>query len=162
MRRLFSTGGRGWRVSGFTLIEMLIVVVLIGILVGILLPALYKSKYQAKKRQAQVASRALKTAILDYRLQNRVWPVDDPGGAERDYSADNNVIIEKLINTKPPLDTSTFRRDPITGSALDPWGDPYNIRLDKDYDGFFKGDKSKPIPDGVQVWSTRLGMGTGG
>lgn len=154
MRRFTGTGKKN---GAFTLIEMLIVVVLIGILVGILLPALYKSKRQAKKRQALVAARTLKIAIINYHLQNNVWPVDDPSGTEQDYAWDNNVIVDLLANHRPPLiDISHFRKDPATGCVLDPWGSPYVIRIDKDHDGYFKGDKNKPIMDGVEVWSTSL------
>lgn len=148
---------------GFTLIELLVVCVIIALLAGILLPALYRSKRQAKVQQAKAEMRAIKSAILAYHLQNRNWPLPgsdlEPGtqgSNEKDYAGDNYLIINVLTNQMPPmLDPADFPR--WSGATLqDPWGAAYSIRIDKDHDGFYRGNTNDLVPDGVVVSNVNL------
>ena len=152
--RPLSDGGRR---AGFTLIELLIVCVIIGILIGILLPALYRSKYQAKVQQTHTEIKAIRTAIMAYRLNTGEWPANDLDGQDGQYSNDNMEVVGRLTSTVPPLlEITLVHPAPLSGAAADPWGDPYIIRIDKDNDNGFRGG-SNDLMGGVAVSSARIG-----
>ena len=54
------------RTSGFTIIELLVVVAIIALLVGILLPAITKARDRAKQTMSQANLRNLSTAHQRY------------------------------------------------------------------------------------------------
>ena len=60
--------------SGFTLIEIILVVVIIGILAGIAIPRMGGKTEKAALVQAQANINSLKMAIQDYELINYVYP----------------------------------------------------------------------------------------
>lgn len=60
----------GARRSGFTLIEMLIVIVVIAILIGVLLPSFRGTQDEASEQRARSELRTLATAIESYYIHN--------------------------------------------------------------------------------------------
>ena len=108
-----STGGR----SGFTLIEVLLVVVIIGILVGVAIPRLGGRVRQAEISRARADIQSIGLALRMYELDNGEYPsslqalVSDPGGL-RNWNG-------------PYLDS---------GLPQDPWGREYTYaRTDASY-----------------------------
>ncbi len=135
--------------------ELLIVIVVIGVLIGLLLPALRDAREKAKVRQSQSQITVLRSAIIAYHLEARQWPAPttDLGGKDKGYTNDNGVVIKFLTNAVPKkLDMGEFPRVDSSGSVLDPWGRPFVIRFDMDYDGFL-GNPSNCVvmADGVVV-----------
>ena len=90
--------------SGFTLIEIILVVVIIGILAGIGLPKLGGKSDQAKIAQAQGNISMLEVAIQEYEIINGDYPATLDGLL--DESKGGPFLAKKKIPS-------------------DPWGKPY-------------------------------------
>ncbi|MCB1686715.1 MAG: type II secretion system major pseudopilin GspG [Pseudomonadales bacterium] len=100
--------------TGFTLIEILVVVVIVGILGAIIVPNLLGRPDQARITAAQSDIRALANALDIYRLDNFQYPSTDQG-------------IEALAS-KPSGFPEPKNYNPegyIKNLPTDPWGSPY-------------------------------------
>ena len=60
--------------SGFTLVEIMIVVLIIALLAGIAIPGLLRSRVNAHDAAAQAALKAIATAMETYLSTNSVYP----------------------------------------------------------------------------------------
>ncbi len=65
--------------SGFSLIELMVVVIILGILAMYIGPKLMGRTEQAKETQARVQMEALETALKLYKLDNGVYPSTEQG-----------------------------------------------------------------------------------
>ncbi|CAK0752822.1 Type II secretion system protein GspG [Gammaproteobacteria bacterium] len=65
--------------SGFTLIEVMVVVVILGILAAIVVPRVMDRPDLARITKAKQDIRALESALNLYRLDNYVYPTTDQG-----------------------------------------------------------------------------------
>ncbi|MCF8061063.1 MAG: type II secretion system major pseudopilin GspG [Deltaproteobacteria bacterium] len=102
--------------SGFTLIEIMVVIVILGILAGLIVPRIMGRPEEARRTKAALTLRSLDSALKLYRLDNGVYPTTEQG-------------LEALID-KP--DTGTVPRNWREGGYLDsirvprdPWGNEY-------------------------------------
>ena len=154
--------------SGFTLIELLIVVAIIGILAALVSSAIMKlTKTAANKRNVNNAER-LEAAIVEYWHDMGRWPIPKKGltitpgkgtglagssdeGKDVDtysyttaFKANNNEIVEKLINATLPDGTQKTFLDlhgfstPIDASGDGPYEDVVDAYL------AYTGDARKP------------------
>lgn len=100
--------------SGFTLLEMLVVLVIIGMLVGLVGPRLFSKVDSSKVQTAETQIKLLRGAVETMRLDISVYPSSDQG-------------LDMLVN--PPQDNSLRRkwRGPYLEDVVpdDPWGNPY-------------------------------------
>lgn len=62
------------RLSGFTLVELLVVVALIGVLMGLLLPAMQAARESARRSQCQNNLKQIALGVLYYEASNRRLP----------------------------------------------------------------------------------------
>ena len=83
--------------SGFTLIEIMIVVVIIGILASVVAPKLFDKPGQARTTKAQHDIKTIASVLGLYKLDNF------------DYPENLNALVGKYLDTVPQ----------------DPWGKPY-------------------------------------
>jgi len=171
------------RKSGFTLVELLMVIVIIAILMGILLPTVNQVRKRAKIAKATAEIQSLRSAILMYETTYGYLPfVNNADDLLLGYSSSSSLndstyelLICYLQNIDPDggsdpgnprgmriLEVNT-KQGP--GRYLDPWGNDYRVALDTDYNGDVKmrgsGD-SEPSPrkfpheivySSVAIWS---------
>lgn len=94
--------------SGFTLVEILLVVVIIGLLLGVGVPRIMRQLGRSEEAAARMDMRALGTAIDIYRMDNRAYPPS----------------LRALIE---PPDAARNWDGPYMEDGLptDPWGNDY-------------------------------------
>jgi general secretion pathway protein G len=100
--------------SGFTLIEVMVVVVILSILAAIVVPNVMSSPDEARIVKAKQDIRALESALNLYRLDNYVYPSTEQG-------------IQALVTrpTTPPEPQNWKAEGYIDRLPSDPWGHPY-------------------------------------
>lgn len=110
------------RASGFTLLELLVVIVIIGLLAGLVAPRYFEqvSKSNTKVARAQIDS--LEKALDQYRLDVGIYPSTEYGLA--------------ALNTRPQGVEKWA--GPYLKKALpaDPWGGPYLYKFPGDHGDF--------------------------
>ncbi|MEM9399155.1 MAG: type II secretion system protein [Verrucomicrobiota bacterium] len=156
------------RRSGFTLVELLVVITIIAILMGLAFPSLQAAMRFAKKSEAKVIVAQLGTAIASYKTEYNRLPIKTLGRPQQDEQfeagelyfvltgqeekgseMDNPRRITFLdFNTKylrqgPANDLNRLPPDnPIDADTfVDPWNREYQIIMDFDY------DKRIDVPD---------------
>lgn len=103
---------RVWRRNtGFTLIEVMIVVVILGILAAIVVPKIMDRPAQAQITAAKSDIRTLESALNLYRLDNHTYPTSDQG---------LEALVQKPSNAKAWKEGGYIGRLP-----KDPWGKEY-------------------------------------
>lgn len=166
-------------VSGFTLIEMLVVIAIIAVLAGLIIPAAVVVKENARRTQAATEARNLAAAITAYQAKYGLYPcsaADAQLGGDRTYTNDNSATMIILLdagadvaggpneNHKRNPEKHVFfnakqaqnNTSPGLGSDYnfrDPWGRPYVITLDLNYDNKCTDDYYGEVPVPVAVWS---------
>lgn len=106
------------RVSGFTLIEVMVVVVILGILAAIVVPRIMSRPDEARIVKAQQDIRAIAAALDLYRLDNYIYPSTDQG-------------IEALVTRPIDLASGAKWREGgyLAKLPQDPWGNPYHYLI---------------------------------
>ncbi|MHB1239593.1 MAG: type II secretion system major pseudopilin GspG [Gammaproteobacteria bacterium] len=105
---------RGPFQSGFTLIEIMVVVVILGILAALIVPRIMDKPEEARVVKAKQDIRALEGALNLYKLDNYVYPTTDQG-------------LQALVTkpTQPPVPPHWKQGGYIERLPKDPWGHPY-------------------------------------
>jgi general secretion pathway protein G len=100
------------QISGFTLIEVMVVVVILGILASIIVPKIMDKPDEARIVKARQDIRAVQSALEMYKLDNYVYPTTDQG---------LQALVQKpATDPVPPHWKQYLDRLPI-----DPWDRPY-------------------------------------
>jgi len=125
--------------SGFTLLEMLVVLVIIGLLAGLVGPQLLSRVDTSKVSAANTQARVLKTSLDTMRLDIGRYPTKEEG--------------LNILNTAPTDERMARRwRGPYLAEdvPLDPWGNPYQYLPENDTSIalFSLGADGKPGGDG--------------
>lgn len=143
------------RTSGFTLIEMLVVIAIIGILAGMILTAVSKSITKGRATRASAEARQIASAWESYYREYAVWPAGF-GGTEGSTPAMASGCTNMLGGADSPSDSNPRR---ITffeqrGRELrDPWREEYRYMLDQNFDGKITTPWGEIIGRSVIVWS---------
>jgi prepilin-type N-terminal cleavage/methylation domain-containing protein len=169
----------------FTLIEILVVMTLIAILVGIGVPAFTSVMEQARKTQAKNEEQQIVAAVNAYYTEYGKYPL--PAGAAADtiygsggtsngelfytlravaggtMNAADAANPRKIVFIQPPVskDQTNPRSGIKTTTSVwyDPWGSPYNVEIDGDYNNqittnpYTDQPGGQPLNNGVIAWS---------
>ena len=106
----------GWRVAtGFTLLELLVVIVIIGLLSGYVAPRYFAQVGKSEVQVARAQIDAIEKALDQYRLDTRRLPTSEQG-------------LEALV-TKPANESNWNGPYLKKVAPNDPWGRPYVYRV---------------------------------
>ena len=127
--------------SGFTLIELMVVVVILAVLAAFVAPKLMDRPDEARLVKAKSDISAIASTLELYRLDNFVYPTTDQG-------------LEALV-TEPTDDPQPKNWKPyLDQMPTDPWGNPY-LYLSPgehgDFDLFTYGADGQEGGDGVNA-----------
>jgi general secretion pathway protein G len=130
------------RQSGFTLIEIMVVVIIIGLLAAIVAPQVIGRVDDAQIEKARADIRNIESAMDLYRLDNFAYPSTEQG-------------IDALVNK--PNDPNIRNWNPggyIGRTPRDPWGNPYqylNPGSHGTIDIYTLGADGRPGGDGINA-----------
>jgi general secretion pathway protein G len=131
------------RQSGFTLIEIMVVVVILAVLGALVVPKILENVDKARVTRAQSDIRAIQTALDLYRLDNFKYPTTEQG-------------LQALV--KQPVDPTitNYRSGGYLGSMpKDPWNRPYQYASPgtdgRDYDITSFGRDGQPGGEGYDA-----------
>jgi general secretion pathway protein G len=102
--------------TGFTLVELMIVIVILGILATLLMPRIMDSPEEAKRVKAKADIRTIESALKLYKIDNGVYPTTEQG---------LDALVKKPDTT--PVPTKWREGGYLDGSTvpMDPWDNPY-------------------------------------
>jgi general secretion pathway protein G len=119
------------RQSGFTLIEIMVVVVILAVLGALVVPKILENVDKARVTRAASDIRAIETALDLYRLDNFKYPTTEQG-------------LQALVKQPADPTITNYRSEGyLPALPKDPWGLPYNY--------------VSPGPDGRQYEITTYG-----
>lgn len=105
------------RRSGFTLVEILVVVVILGLLATLVIPRVVGRGEEAKRTATLVQIRAIEQALDLYKLDNGFYPTTEQG---------LEALVSKPSGMPEPMN---YRKDGYMKKVpVDPWGRPYVYR----------------------------------
>jgi len=135
------TGPRAWRQSGFTLIEIMVVVVILGILAAIVAPNVINRIDDASINRAKQDIRGIESALKLYYMDNSRYPTTDQG-------------LEAL--TTQPNDPSlrNWRGPYLDKLPRDPWNNMYRYLYpgrNGEFDVFTYGADNQPGGEGINA-----------
>ncbi|MGA7965961.1 MAG: type II secretion system major pseudopilin GspG [Gammaproteobacteria bacterium] len=101
------------RNSGFTLIEVMIVVVILAILAAIIVPNVMSAPGKARDTRARADIQGIVSALNMYKLDNYSYPTTEQG---------LKALVEKPSVEPVPHNWHQY----LTKVPMDPWGKPYH------------------------------------
>ena len=100
------------RVTGFTLIEILVALTIIGVLLTFVAPLVLNRPDQARGLKVKNDFAAIETAMILYRLDNGRFPTSDEG-------------LKILVNKENASEGY------LASVPMDPWGNSYKLYFDE-------------------------------
>ncbi|MDR1621386.1 MAG: type II secretion system major pseudopilin GspG [Synergistaceae bacterium] len=133
------------RRSGFTLIEIMVVVVILGMLAAIVVPRIGPRVEEARRTSAKAQIESIVTSLEMYRLHNGVYPTTQQG-------------LDALIK-KPTLAPVPKKYPPepyMNRIPDDPWGNPYIYRCPGEKGGYDVISTGRNSEEGGEGWDADI------
>ena len=133
------------RRSGFTLMEMLIVLGIIGLLMGILVVGFGNITSGAEEQTAGIfVNQTIKAPLQAYRMHMGGYPSTEAG-------------LGALLNSPGGARASRWKGPYVDKLPEDPWGNPYQYRYPgqrnpRGYDVWSNGPDGRPSEDDIGNW----------
>ena len=126
--------------SGFTLIEIMVVVVIIGLLAAVILPNVFGNDEKAQITKAKSDIQAIEAGLTMYKLDNYKYPSTDIG-------------LQALVQRPNDPTVRNWREGGyLRRISMDPWGNPYQYVFPgthgQDYDLYSFGADSQEGGEG--------------
>lgn len=180
MKPFSATPRRQRRAAAFTLIELLVVIMIIAVLTALAFPVFQGVQNQARKAQARNDLVQIVAAVNAYYAEYGRYPLTPSSPADTTYGVvpTNELLFNELrsvaavqnpraiVFLSPPdvkdgnKPRSGISSAPATaGQYFDPWGKPYMIRIDTNYDNQVANPYSQnaggapSLRSGVIAWS---------
>lgn len=145
----------------FTLIELLVVITIIAILMGLLFPVVGAARQSAQKAVAKSAATSLVVGITQFYTEYGIYPAVTSTTTDkaimdvlRGVDTTNNPRKIPFFTYKEAKSESKPRDGFKKDILYDPWGKPYFLTFDSDYNNqVVVSDYSKTLDVGAAVWS---------
>lgn len=127
--------------TGFSLIEIMVVVVILGILASVVVPRIISRPDEARVVKAKQDVLAIQSALDLYKLDNGFYPSTDQG---------IQALVEKPTSNPIPNNWKTY----LKSVPKDPWGREYlylNPGQHGDVDVFTYGAAGQPGGTGINA-----------
>ena len=109
------------KISGFTRIEVMVVVVILGILAAIIVPKIMSRPEQARLVKVKQDIMSIQGALDLYKLDNSTYPTTDQG---------LQALVTKPTSSPQPRN---WKSDGYLQEVpVDPWGEPYQYMNDNE------------------------------
>lgn len=127
--------------SGFTLIEIMVVVVILGVLGALIVPNIISAPDEARVAAAKSDIGAIGTALERYRLDNSVYPSTEQG---------LEALVEEPTGFPEPR---KWGPEPyLKKTPVDPWDEPYYyFSEDRNFEIYSYGADRKEGGEGVDA-----------
>jgi prepilin-type N-terminal cleavage/methylation domain-containing protein len=104
------TKRRGFKKSGFSLLELLAVVTILGIIAAIIVPRVTVSSATAKQKVRDHHKATINAAVERYYIYNNAWPANDLSniGNNANYFPDG-LPVDPVSGTAYSLNATTHR-----------------------------------------------------
>lgn len=124
------------RQSGFTLLEITIVLIIVGLLLGSGIVSLSSQRIHSQRQKAQMALDGMREALIWYTVSNGRLPCPDTDGDG--LGNETGGVCDALVGTLPwgeflNVDTTGTRTTRPAMSGLDPWGRPFIYHMGRAY-----------------------------
>jgi prepilin-type N-terminal cleavage/methylation domain-containing protein len=158
--------------AAFTLIELLVVIAIIAILIGLLFPAFKAVQNQARQTQAKNDLTQIVNAVNAFYTEYGKYPLATDDSIITDNhllmnvlrAQDSTINPRQIVFISPPFvknDAAGSRRSgisPTDGQYYDPFGTPYKLRIDGDYNNqlanpYTQNAGPTTLTIGVIAWS---------